>query len=203
MRCCPANDGDDLPAALGSVAGLDFAGGLLNSAGKADVYLGMLRRFVADSGRHEAAIRQSLASPDGSVGLHAMKGLFATLGARDLCAKAGELELARKNGDADLCQRETRGFCLAVREFRDGLRRALPEPSPDDGPKIPVEPVAQAEKLAELRAACLQGDCDAADALSAQLWTFGIGGAVAEICCLADSLDYDLAAKKIDDLLGG
>jgi len=209
MRHCPPNSGDIL-SALARVEGLDAGAGLFHAGGNGEAYAGILRRFCGEYERHEAAIRQYLCDMDWkaySVKLHAMKGLFATIGAGALSAKAYRLELASKNGDTDVCRRETPEFCEAMRVFRESLCGTSVVPPRKSGPRTPVAPAVIAEKLAELKRACLEGDSDVADAVSACLSTLSLDGKTNEsldaICALAELLDYDEVVKQIDALLPG
>ncbi|MCL2190876.1 MAG: Hpt domain-containing protein [Treponema sp.] len=193
---------------LARVEGLDAKAGLFYAGGNAETYAGSLRRFCAEFERHEATIGLCLADRNWkacSAKFHAMKGLFATIGAAPLSEKARGLELASKNGDADACERETPGFFGAMREFGESLRAALAVPPPGDRPGTLIDPAVVAEKLAGLRRACLEGDSDVADSVSADLGTLSLGGEsdgdLDEIRSLADSLDYDKAVEKIDSLL--
>ncbi|MCL2193398.1 MAG: Hpt domain-containing protein [Treponema sp.] len=214
MQCCPLHDGEDAVllretlSALALVEGLDAKIGLFYAGGSAVAYTGMLCRFCAEFERHEAAIVQHLAAQDWkaySIKLHAMKGLFAAIGVAALSAKAYRLELASKSCDVDTCQKETPEFCDAMRRFKENLCATFIVPPREAGPRTLVEPAVLAEKLACLKRACLEGDSDIADAVSADLGTLSLDGgsdeALDEIRSLADSLDYDEAAEKIDSLL--
>jgi len=213
MRCCSSHDGPEVISALAFVEGLDAGTGLSNVGGNTEAYTGMLMRFCADYANHETAILQYLSAMDWkaySVKLHAMKGLFATVGADTISAKAYRLELASRNGDADTCQMETPEFCGAMRSLKESLCGISVLSPRKVGPRTVVKPAILAEKLVELRAACLEGDCDAADAVLACLWTLSLGEedeafpndeSLDGICSLADSLDYDKAVERIDVFL--
>ena len=214
MRCCPPyEDGEPAPPSdalsdLAAVEGLDSGTGLFYAGGSAEAYRETLRRFCVEFERHESTIELCLADRNWkacSTKFHAMKGLFATIGAAGLSQRAHRLELAARNGDADICQRETPGFCAAMRGFGESLRATSIAPTSRDGPRTRVLPALLAEKLTALRRACLEGDSDVADAVSAELGALGLGGEtdgdLDEICSLADSLDYDVAAERIAALL--
>ena len=189
------------------IEGLDAAAGLFNSGGNEGTYAGTLRRFAADFERHGAEIARSLADGDlkaFSLKLHALKGLFATMGAAGLSASAHGLEIASRGGDAAACERDAPGFCAGMRALGEALRET-PAAAPQKAvPKVAVGLDEAKRTLAALRAACLEGDCDAADAAAARLGAMSpaaqCDGALDEIRALADSLDYGAAVEKIDAL---
>ena len=210
---CSADVYDALVSAGASARGLDVAAGLAHSGGNAEAYAGILRRFCAELDRREAEISRCLSAPDWkaySAKLHAMRGLFATIGAGELSAAAARLEAAARGGDAETCRGETAAFCESMRGLGDFLRGTQAAPPRSPAPKTLASPAAIAGKLAELKCACLEGDSDAADAACAHLATLSLGEssresdeALSEICSFADSLDYGAAAAKIDDFLQG
>jgi len=174
-----AADAVEIAAALAGLApALDAGAGLERAGGSAAAYSALLRGFCAAFAGHEKAIMQSLAAGDWnawSIRLHGMKGLFAAMGADGLCARAAALEKALKGGGFGACKAETPGFCLAIRSLGEALL-ASPLAPPPKAPRARAEPAALIEKLAELKAACLQGDTAAADALSALLAGMTLGG---------------------------
>jgi len=182
--------------------------GIANAGGSEEAYIKALRLSCAEFESHAAAIAQSLAAMDWksyALKLHAMKGLFATIGAGPLSSMASRLETASRAGDADTCRRETQNFCRKMRGLGECLRAAPVKSICASMPKTHPKRAELAGKLAQLKAACLKGNSDDADALSEYLETVcldaQIDAALARIISLAESLDYGKAAKKIDDLL--
>ena len=200
--------GSDCLAQLAAVEGLDAAVGLFHVGGNEEIYIGILRQFCRELASHEAAIDRHFVSEEWkhyTLKLHAMKGLFATIGMGALSQWAARLEHASRTGDTDSCRKETGNFCQAMHAFRKNLCESSLMDAPQTGPRVQTDTAVIAEKLGNLRDACLKGDCDQADAISAELKTMAVDpetdAALDEICNLSDSLDYDDAARKIDALL--
>ena len=199
-----------LLAEIAGIEGFDTAAGLSHTRDNAAAYLGILRQFCNEYDGYEAEINQYLAAEnwkDYAIKLHAMKGVFATIGMDSLSQWARKLELAAKSGDTATCKNETAGICRAMRAFIDRLAGTSLVTPEETGPRIKVEAAALEEKLAQLREACMKGDCDFADALAAEIAGMSLDPetdrVLAEVCSLAASLDYDAAIEKIHTVAWG
>src|SRR5262249_57592905 len=88
---------DGLPA----VEGLDTAEGLLRVAGNKNLYLKLLRQFVATEHDAPSRIRERLASEDRATAermAHTVKGVAGNLGAKAVQSAAADLERAVHEG---------------------------------------------------------------------------------------------------------
>jgi PAS domain S-box-containing protein len=209
----PADEPDAftaLFAELADIEGLDTKSGLSHVGDNVPAYIGILRQFCTEFDGYVAEIRQYLADEDWknySIKVHAMKGIFATIGMDSLSKRAYKLELASKGGDVDTCKNETEDFYEAMYVFTEKLRKTSLTDTGEPVEKTVVEAGVLAEKLADLKSACLEGNIDAADVLAGELKTLSLGGEnadtdrlLAEICSSAESLDYEETARKIDGL---
>ena len=194
-------------AELARIEGFDTAAGLSHTGDNAEAYLDILRQFCDEYDIYEAEINQYFEAENWknyAIKLHAMKGVFATIGMEPLAQWARRLELAAKSGDTGTCRDETGGICEAMRSFREALEETSLMLAAEAGPKTVVESELLKQKLGELRSACMKGDCDTADALTAELSGMSLDPetdrAVTEICTLAARLDYDAAVKRINRL---
>lgn len=118
------------PGVLPEVAGLDTADGVRRLGGNLQLYLNLLRQFVATEHDAPTRIREQLAAGDRAAAersAHTIKGLAGSLGARGVQAAADQLERAVKEGapPADaLCDRLEGTLSPLLR----GLREALGAP---------------------------------------------------------------------------
>jgi HPt (histidine-containing phosphotransfer) domain-containing protein len=194
---------------LSGIAELDIQAGMGHLGDNAAAYCDILRQFCAEYESHEAAIQQFFAAEnwkDYAIRVHAMKGVFATIGVDSLFQWARKLELASKAGDYDTCRQETAALCLAMRSFKEALEKTSLVKAVEEAPKIQAAPETVCEKLRLLRDACGRGDSDEADVLAAELARTGLNDesldrSLDEICADARNLDYDLAVEKADALL--
>ena len=208
MKPSQRNEADGSPIdLLEGLEGLDTAKGLFHVSGNKDAYLDILRSFCKEFDGHEAAVEQFLAAGDWkgySIKFHSLKGLFAAIGMNELSQKAAGLETASKNGDTVTCRETNASVIQAMRSFRDSLYKTPLMDIPEAGPKTPIDPDALAGKLAELKKACLKGDCGVADRIAAELKIVTIDekydSIIDKICSFTDSLDYEEAAQLIDGL---
>ncbi|MDR2478398.1 MAG: response regulator [Treponema sp.] len=197
-----------LLAELGLIDGLDTAQGLSYAGGSAAAYAGILRQFCTEFDGYLVEIRQYLAAGNWKnygIKLHAMKGVFATVGMDSLSKWALKLELAGKAGDGETCANETGPICEAMTAFRDRLLETSLMPPARTGPRTSVGADVLAEQLTALREACGTGDSDTADGIAAALREMTLNEAadeaLAAVCVSAESLDYDAAIERIDELL--
>jgi two-component system, sensor histidine kinase and response regulator len=150
-----------LPAGLAELPGLDAEAGIAALHGKADKYLELLQRFVAE---HASDLERLIGHLVGGEQAHAIrlihnvKGTAATLGARHLAETARQLEIKLRStpdGAVDTGTLEA-DFC-AIRQAFERLAAALPPP-----PAAPQVPAGAAQALEPQR---LQEILDGLDAL--------------------------------------
>jgi two-component system sensor histidine kinase/response regulator len=123
----PPPAGDGVPR---DIPGLDADTGLRRVAGKATLYLSLLRKFAARQKTAADEIRQALDADDwaGAERLaHTAKGLAGTLGADALQALAREVEMAIKQREPrDAVDGHLAGFAEALAAFIAALESRLP-----------------------------------------------------------------------------
>lgn len=118
-------------ATLIDVEGLDTADGLLRVGGNRNLYLKLLRQFVATEHDAPARIQERLAGQDRATAermAHSIKGVAGNLGAKMVQAAASDLERAIKDGTPSaeaLCDRLTSVLTPLI----ERLRTALGEPA--------------------------------------------------------------------------
>jgi PAS domain S-box-containing protein len=156
----------DLPS---DIEGLDMVGGLRRVLGKKQVYLSMLRRFVAGQKSIVVDIYSALTRDDPPVAerlAHTLKGASGTIGATGVQQLAAELEDAIKRHRP---REELEVHLAAIRVPLDTLVTQLNQ-------KLPAEKdqVADAVDLEQLKLVCTQliellqeGDSEAADVFDA------------------------------------
>ena len=118
---------DPLPV----IDGLDTADGLVRVGGNRTLYLKLVRQFVGDERDAVVRIRERLAAGDHATAermAHTVKGVAASLGARELQAIAGDLERAVKEraSTEPLCDR----LAGALSAFAAAVGSTLGEPAP-------------------------------------------------------------------------
>jgi CheY-like chemotaxis protein/HPt (histidine-containing phosphotransfer) domain-containing protein len=193
---------------LSGIEGFDTAAGLSHLGDNEPAYIEILRQFCEGFDNSIEKIRQVFAGEnwkDYCIELHAIKGVFATIGLDSLSKWALKLELASRGGEYDVCRNETEEFCRAMQSFGDALEKTSLMAAEEAVPKTQVELPLLREKLKALRDACFMGDCDAADALSEELKGMSLDPetdrVLGEINALIRYIDYDAAIEKIDGLL--
>jgi signal transduction histidine kinase/DNA-binding response OmpR family regulator/HPt (histidine-containing phosphotransfer) domain-containing protein len=188
---------------LGQVEGMDPAAGLSHVDNNKTAYLQILRQFCAEYESYADSIERYLEGenwPDYTIKLHAMKGVFANIGADPLSKWAYQLEYASRNGDYAKCEKESRPFIAGMFELKQKLLAAPLMPREEETEKRQAEPEELLKTLEALREACGQGMSDQADVLAETLkglrFSDSADPLIAGICELIASLDYDLALEK-------
>ncbi|MDR1947721.1 MAG: response regulator [Desulfovibrio sp.] len=192
---------------LETIGDLDVALGLSRTAGNKAVYIDILRRFCTGLDRDIADIRAFMGNAawkDYSVRLHSIKSVFANFGNRRMTEQAFSLESASLSGDVETCLKGTESFCGDMANFRaklleSGIMDSLPLS------KKSIDADALILKLKLLEHACFEFNTDEVGAAGDELRRAACGtpdadALLAEICDLADSLDYDGAAGKCREL---
>jgi two-component system sensor histidine kinase/response regulator len=115
--------------ALPSVEGLDTAEGLMRVAGNKNLYLKLLRQFIASEQDAPPRIRERLSTQDRATAermAHTVKGVAGNLGAKAVQSAAAELERAVNQGAPAeaLCD----NLASVLSPLIDQLRSALGEP---------------------------------------------------------------------------
>jgi CheY-like chemotaxis protein len=193
---------------LGQVPGMDIAMAI-SLLGNKETFVATLRQFYKELDKYARNLLDDMAEEnwkDFSIKAHAVKGIFATIGAMPLSSKAYELEQASKEGNYTKCLKETDDFCEALLEFQDALSRISVNTELDNVPveKEHVELETVSSLLTELSKVCRLGMCDATDEYVEQLkkisYSEEIDVKLEEIVELVADFDYDSAAQKCEDL---
>jgi CheY-like chemotaxis protein/HPt (histidine-containing phosphotransfer) domain-containing protein len=156
----PPLDASRLPA----VAGLDVAAGLHHADGKLELYVQLLRRFAIEYAAFAetfAALLDAADWPEGILQAHTLKGLAASLGARELRAAATTLERAARQRGPDAARAALRDVDAQLRPLLQGLREQLPAPTPLRAKFPAPAPADTATWLPRLRELLAQGDVEA------------------------------------------
>jgi CheY-like chemotaxis protein/HPt (histidine-containing phosphotransfer) domain-containing protein len=207
----PASETDapapEIFSELSRIEGFDTCEGLSHVGGNREGYLRAVRQFCDGYTGYRDAITGDFETEnwaDYTIRLHAVKGVFAALGVKELSEWAYKLEIASKNGDLETVQSETLPFCEAMDTFQNELLKTSLMKEPEAAEKRKVEPVFIREQLNLLRGACENGDGDKAEGIVKELEQISCGTetdrALEEICSLTFSYDYDEVIEKIDGL---
>jgi two-component system sensor histidine kinase/response regulator len=117
---------------LANLPGMDVVRGLAALNGKADRYLGVLRRFVGLHADDMTRLAAKLAEDDHATAerlLHTLKGASATLGADHLAVMAAHLEeILRTNPEVSIADEQILPAMTAIKQAIDSLAGALPPP---------------------------------------------------------------------------
>jgi len=169
----PAAGGIPLLKALGSVEGLDAAGGLRRALGREPLYRDLLRRFVDQQAPGLGPLNQALAAGDHAVAerlVHSLRGVAANLGADQIAQLAGALEQEARNG-APTARLQVLADTLAepLARLTHQLAEALdsaPGPAPVANAATAIVPQERwAEVARELAQLLDDGDAEASDFL--------------------------------------
>jgi HPt (histidine-containing phosphotransfer) domain-containing protein len=215
MMMNPAKAGEggtprgDLLKTLEHIEGMDLGAGLSHVGGNEAAFLQMLRQFCAEFDGYTAAIYQFLEEENWreyAIRLHAMKGVFANIGADEISKWAYQLEYAAKNDDYAKCKDETAPLIEKMSAFKEKLRAAVLEEEATIE-KRAAAPAELAETLEKICAACRQGLSAEADALGEALEKMSINAETdfltGEIRKRIASLDYVEVIARAEEILRG
>ena len=163
---------DSLPA----IKGLDASDGLVRVAGNKNLYLKLLRQFVASEQDAPSRIRERMASQDRATAArmaHTVKGVAGNLGAKAVQSAAADLERALNEGSPAeaLCDQLAGVLSPLIAE----LRAALGEPVAVTAPpasQAAVDPVKIRETVTRMSRYLSEFDPAAADCLASDLSQF-------------------------------
>jgi HPt (histidine-containing phosphotransfer) domain-containing protein len=213
---------------LSAIPGLNVEDGVSHTGGSREGYYKVLRQFCSgfDEGMNRIAGDVEKEDwNDYTVRTHAYKGVLAMIGQKELSGwerllEAAGKSAARREGETDnmavasaiaLVKGTTASIGGALRVFRDALLATRLFPRESSASKKEISTGELTEKLEALRAACAafkMGDANKITAFLEQVSAGeatdaagATGVALAEICRLANALDYDEAVEKIDTFL--
>ncbi|MDR1124987.1 MAG: response regulator [Deltaproteobacteria bacterium] len=211
----PARENKERPEI--SIAGLDTRRGLAMAGGKLEFYLNTLRQFFRDARERVESLKTMLAAGDlmaYTIGVHALKGASASIGAGKLAEQAGALEEAARMENTGYILRHNDEFLLRLRELLAGLAACLDlDDEGGAGPAapptleyMPGETVEMLKtNLARLKAGLAALDAGAIDAALEALrqggWSKALRQRLEQVSELILLFEYDQAMEIIDELL--
>lgn len=188
------------------IDGLDMWEGLSHVGYNREEYADTLKLFCGEFEKKLVLAASSVETDnwkDYTFALHSAKGLLAGIGAWELAGKALELESASRNGDYELCRRNTGAILKEMEVFAGALRATALFDEPKEEPRTKASPDILKEKLQALAGACASGNTTGAETLVQELRekTFGaeIDEFVATLCTYVDTLDYDRVLEALQD----
>jgi signal transduction histidine kinase/DNA-binding response OmpR family regulator/HPt (histidine-containing phosphotransfer) domain-containing protein len=211
------SDDDPVFDQLMAIDDIDLEDGLQHTGGVPS-YIKVVRQYCLGFRKSTLDLQSILEKNDLTayhIKVHALKGVFATLGVKKLSEWAKKLELASADeenpdkGFSRICLEETRPFIDACTAFFDRLPSAL---KTDGTEKMPVENAKGGEafftqNLHELKKALETGHANSINELIAGLCKLSFGekmdGFIRELSRLSADFDYDVAIQKIKEFLDG
>jgi CheY-like chemotaxis protein/HPt (histidine-containing phosphotransfer) domain-containing protein len=186
-----------------SIPGIDFATALALYGDSGEVYMQILKSFVAQTPilleKMDAHLEAS--APDYAIEVHGLKGTCAAIGAVGTAAMALELELASKEGNFDLARRKHGALRQEALDLTERLRLLLEEwdagrPAEEKEPR--TEP--DRDTLARLSAAAKELNANAVEELLGELEQYRYEKGEDLIRWLreqAENFDYDAIHERL------
>jgi signal transduction histidine kinase/CheY-like chemotaxis protein/HPt (histidine-containing phosphotransfer) domain-containing protein len=192
------------------IEGLDIDDAL-SHVGSIENYLEVLKQFCIEMADYIESVKKALEKADWTayaLGVHSVKGAFATIGVKSIADWAKSLELAAKSGDVALCQEQTPEFCAEMSVLCERLSDILPVEErtlPVDAAKPVVDAAFIREKLEALYIACYNFKSDDAEAIVNALNQVSFKEQwyeeLSEIRRLVGGYEYEAAEQAIQNLL--
>jgi HPt (histidine-containing phosphotransfer) domain-containing protein len=192
------------------LGGLEVAAAIRRLGGNAPVYGRMLRGFLKDLPQHLTLAEQQVRLaqwPAASMSMHALKGLAATIGARELQAAAALAETAFERGPTEAVARE---LMARVRGLAEALSTRVGPWAAGFGIELAV-PAAQGaaaaaplrESLEALLAALGRSDMHALDLFEPLRGDASLRSLpkLRDLEACVDALDFERAAALCDEWL--
>jgi two-component system, sensor histidine kinase and response regulator len=196
-------------AAAAAAAGVDLAAALNRLGGKSEVYLRLLRTFIADLSAMPHSLRTHVERGEVVPAkrlLHTLKGLAATLGATALSADAARGEMAlgsiaapdQLTGVLEQAQRAISAAepgLVALLQALSATQEAQPEPNPPAHEALDV--AALLSQLRTLAEHLQEADMAATDAMAQLQRRFGaaLKGRLQGLAEAVDALDFERALQ--------
>jgi len=168
-RTARAQESSATTNALPEVEGLDTADGLLRVAGNKNLYLKLLRQFVASEHDAPSRIRERLANQDRATAermAHTVKGVAGNLGAKAVQSAAADLEHAvnKEKPAKALCDQLENVLLPLIAELRAALAEPPVVTASTDGGEM-VDPAMLRETVLRMTKYLSEFDPAAADCL--------------------------------------
>ena len=200
------DNGEDTTGGLASkytVDGLDIEKGIERYHGDEEIYLKILRSYVASVrsllGTIEEADAQSL--PSYEITVHGIKGVSRDIFAGPVGESAWELEKAAKAGDLGYIGEHNPAFLEAAWKLIKALEGMLADI--DDGHPKPLKDTPDESALRELRVACEDYDLNAVEAAMAKIDAYKYtsdGGLALWLRENADLMNFLQIAERLEDI---
>jgi HPt (histidine-containing phosphotransfer) domain-containing protein len=202
---------------LMAIDDIDLEDGLQHT-GSVPSYIKVIRQYCLGFRKSTLDLQKILEKNDVTayhIKVHALKGVFATLGVKKLSEWAKKLEFAsadeenQDKGFSRICLEETRPFIDACTVFFDRLPSELKS---DGTEEMPVENAKGDEaffiqNLHELKKALETGHANSINELIAGLCKLSFGEKIDDfirkLSRLSADFDYDVAIQKIKEFLDG
>lgn len=195
---------------LGTIDLIDLEEGLKHT-GSVSSYLKVIRQYCFGFEKSTLALRKILEENDIKVyhtKVHALKGIFATLGVMSLSKWAGKLEFASADGNfSGTCLEETEPFIKECEAFFDRLPDALKADITEEAQvrNVKGDEIFFLKKINELKKTLETGHANSINELIAGLRKLSFDekneGFIREVSRLSADFDYDIALQKIKELL--
>jgi signal transduction histidine kinase/HPt (histidine-containing phosphotransfer) domain-containing protein/ActR/RegA family two-component response regulator len=211
-------DEDPIFKQLKSLNCIDLEDGLQHT-GSVSSYIKVIRQYCLGFKKSTIGLQQIFEENDVKtyhIKVHALKGVFATLGVKKLSKWAEKLEFASADdestafgGFSPVCLEETMPFIKECIEFFDQLPAEL---KTDDTEKVVVKNADSditvfMQKLDELKKALETGYANSINELIGGLCKLSFDektdGLIRELSRLSADFDYDVAVQKIKEFLDG
>ena len=152
-------------ARLPDIPGLDAVAGLSHAGGKEELYQNLLRKFASGQRGSPAALRKAMQAGDWALAerlVHTLKGVAATVGAKDIRARAARLEeLIAQRDDPALTDALVAPLASELAELIAHIDRLFPKDGAfDQEPAAAVDPDALAETCRALTRMLSEGDAE-------------------------------------------
>jgi HPt (histidine-containing phosphotransfer) domain-containing protein len=198
---------EDFAVQSNTNVGLDIEAGLEHCNNDRDFYLRTLRSAVSGLPSECASLQKEYDAADWKnfgIRSHALKSMFATIGAENLSAEGKRFEFAAKEGRFDECQAGGQEFIDSVASFAKALNAAL-EQMPLEIPheeKSPKPSTAQNhmfifDRINALVSALEEANTKAIKANYAELDSIFVRLDIDKVKELIDNYDYVEAAKLL------
>ena len=196
---------------LPDIPDIDIKTGLSLVGGNEELYRTLLVKFYNGYGDTVPQIKEALGRNDMELGVrlaHSLKGVAATLGAKDVRAAGADVEAAIRDGNLDTIDELLDTFDRHITSVMNGLKDFVDaEENPEDGEKgkEPGDPVTLRELLDRLKAFAKSGkprQCnDIIDEISRHSWPEKLSVPIMELQKYISKYKFKDALPVIESLL--
>jgi HPt (histidine-containing phosphotransfer) domain-containing protein len=196
---------------LGGVEGINLEDGIAHTGGLLP-YIKVMRQFCSGFDRSISTLQKLIEENNVKayhVKIHALKGVFATLGVRVLSEWARRLEIASSEdsagGFSENCLKEAPLFIDECKTFFNRLPNELKTNVWENKDQKQGDKKNLAPRLIELKSALENGHANSINDIIKELCELSFDektdGFISELSCLSADFDYDIAAQNIEKYL--